>query len=80
MLQSQRWSLLALGLLLFALPIASQTETGESPAALESDGEARESDTPATRPDTQAARENPFDYRASEEISEDVPVSFPVDI
>jgi len=25
-------------------------------------------------------RDSPFDYRSSEEISEDVPVSFPVDI
>ncbi len=27
-----------------------------------------------------AGKDSPFDYRSSEEISEDVPVSFPVDI
>ena len=31
-------------------------------------------------PPSTAGRDSPFDYRSSEEISEDVPVSFPVDI
>jgi len=39
---------------------------------------ARDSAQKSTPPTT--GKDSPFDYRSSEEISEDVPVSFPVDI
>lgn len=39
---------------------------------------AREQSPKSTPP--AAGKDSPFDYRSSEEISEDVPVSFPVDI
>ena len=80
MLQSTRWSPLALVLLLFALPVGSQTEASDPSAPRGKSDEASVPEAPVTRENTQVASENPFDYRASEEISEDVPVSFPVDI
>ena len=80
MLQSRRWNLLALALLTFALPCVSQTETGEPAVSQDDPSKASAPDTAAVRENTQTERESPFDYRASEEISEDVPVSFPVDI
>jgi len=36
--------------------------------------------TPPETPPAAKREESPFDYSASEEISEDLPVSFPVDI
>jgi len=80
MLQSHRWNLLALALLTFALPCLSQTETGEPTIPQDDSSMAATTDTAAARENAQTERESPFDYRASEEISEDVPVSFPVDI
>jgi len=50
---------------------AQQTAPPQAPATTET---AQKSTPPAT------GRDSPFDYRSSEEISEDVPVSFPVDI
>jgi len=80
MLQSHRMNLLALALLTCALPCVSQTETGGPAVSPDDPSMASAPDTAAGRENTQAERESPFDYRASEEISEDVPVSFPVDI
>lgn len=37
-------------------------------------------DTAAIKPAPAKPDDSPFDYRSSEEISEDLPVSFPVDI
>ncbi len=55
-----------------AQPAADETApTKQVPAA-------REQTPKSTPPKT--GGDSPFDYRSSEEISEDVPVSFPVDI
>lgn len=63
--------LLAL-LLVLSLPLAwAQDET-----------EPETSETPATtkEPATKTEADDPFDYQSSEQISEDLSVSFPVDI
>jgi hypothetical protein len=80
MLQSHRLNLLALALLTFALPCVGQTDTSEPAVPREESSTTSATDTAAARENAQTERESPFDYRASEEISEDVPVSFPVDI
>jgi hypothetical protein len=78
---------LALGLALNAAPLLAQTQAeGEDAAATPADTTA---DAPAAKQappansapaPTSKGNSSPFDYRSSEEISEDVPVSFPVDI
>ena len=80
MLQSHRWNLLVLALLTFALPCVGQTDTSEPAVPREDASTTSATDTAAARDTPPAERESPFDYRASEEISEDVPVSFPIDI
>ena len=80
MLQSHRMNLLVLALLTFALPCAGQTDTSEPAVPREDSSTTAATDTAAAREPPPAERESPFDYRASEEISEDVPVSFPIDI
>lgn len=81
---------LALTLALSAAPPRAQTEGKDTPEAAPaaSDGSAdKPAATPAPPANGAAAQKragagnsSPFDYRPSEEISEDVPVSFPVDI
>jgi hypothetical protein len=64
-----------------AQPAGSETTTKEPPAqaaAPDSANSVKPDDTPAQAP--VGADRSPSDYRASEKISEDLPVSFPVDI
>ncbi|RLA48359.1 MAG: hypothetical protein DRR04_01275 [Gammaproteobacteria bacterium] len=83
MITTRSLTVAILSLVLGAAPLCAQQateppeqdtkETQKSPPADEPGA------TPATPP--QAANNNsPFDYRSSEEISEDLSVSFPVDI
>ena len=46
----------------------------------QSDDSAEGNDQAATEPQPDAAAGDPFDYESSEQISEDLSVSFPVDI
>lgn len=81
---------LFLALLLGATPALAQPETvgsssaptteqvADTPAASQS---APAPSEPASKdPGAGTSSKSPFDYRSSEKISEDVPVSFPVDI
>ena len=81
---------LALGLALAAAPLRAQPEGADSaerePAATDG-AAAKPAATPAPSANSapspapkSTGNSSPFDYRSSEEISEDVPVSFPVDI
>ena len=58
---------------------APEQDTKETPKSQESQAVNEPGTTPATRPPT-TSNDSPFDYRPSEEISEDLSVSFPVDI
>lgn len=83
---------LCLALMLGAAPLFAQTAQPppQEPPAAPANG--AEQNTPAPQPsktqadaakkssDDGASKESPFDYSASEQISEDLPVSFPVDI
>ena len=85
--------LLVLVLVSAATPALAQTETdgaaGSSSAAV-TDSSAQKpaatqqapagKDSAPNNPGAGNSGRSPFDYRSSEEISEDVPVSFPVDI
>lgn len=78
---------LLLALLLGAGPLLAQQDTTDTGSASAPDQESANksgaSPPPPSEPapQSQGSRSNsPFDYRSSEEISEDVPVSFPVDI
>ncbi len=65
---------------LLAAPAATlaQPASSEEPPAVDSAAQARPAATaPAPEP---SEKNDPFDYEASEEISEDLSVSFPVDI
>ncbi len=55
-----------------------QAQAADDKAAAADSGESEA--TPAPTPAPQASGDDPFDYRASEQISEDLSVSFPVDI
>jgi hypothetical protein len=79
---------LALGLVLDAAPLLAQTQA-EGKDAAETTADTAAADAPAAKQappansapaPTSKGNSSPFDYRSSEEISEDVPVSFPVDI
>lgn len=85
--------LLALALALGALPALAQPAAGDTAGG--SSAPVPDSSTEQAAPTEQAPAAgestskssssakgsgSPFDYRSSEEISEDVPVSFPVDI
>ncbi len=73
---------ISVALLLLALPVAAQQQNPpEQPPGTEQDGETTtpEPAAAATEP-APAENEDPFDYEASEQISEDLSVSFPVDI
>lgn len=54
------------------------TQGAEKTAPAQQAPAAREPAPKSTPPTT--GKDSPFDYRSSEKISEDVPVSFPVDI
>ena len=80
-----------LTLLLGASPLLAQQSTSQEGAADPQPGAQAAPEQPATaasgdKPDSpspaqrDAAGTSPFDYRSSEEISEDLSVSFPVDI
>ena len=57
-----------------AKPVQQPQQPATAPAQPATTQPANKHPAPETRKDS------PFDYRSSEEISEDVPVSFPVDI
>ncbi|MCB1679582.1 MAG: hypothetical protein KDI16_12945 [Halioglobus sp.] len=85
-----RAALLAAALLtcpvLSAQPPAGAAEPRGEPQDDTANQGVASSAAPATAPDGDSARpsprreDSPFDYRASEQISEDLSVSFPVDI
>jgi hypothetical protein len=83
---------LFLALVLGSMPLLAQPAP-DAPAAGTAQGATRAGDKTAPAQEAPAApgpaqksalptagKDSPFDYRPSEEISEDVPVSFPVDI
>jgi len=65
--------LLMLLLALWITPLWAQSETEQAP--VEDDSQEDEQVTEEPQPTT-----DPFDYESSEQISEDLSVSFPVDI
>ncbi len=73
---------------LLAQPEATGGEESSSAAAANGSADTTATTQPAPAPSATAptssssgtSNKSPFDYRSSEEISEDVPVSFPVDI
>ena len=88
MIKPPRWAT-ALALTLWAAALFAQTEpveTTETPAqpTIQKPNEtAKKPAGGASTPSEVPAKKNndsPFDYRSSEEISEDLSVSFPVDI
>lgn len=89
MINPYQLALLLLALALGSMPLLAQpapeaktaepaTQAAEKAAAAQPAPAAREPEQKSPPPAT--GRDSPFDYRSSEEISEDVPVSFPVDI
>ena len=79
----------ALALLLNAAPLAAQTANDQEQSSGARGEQAKDGADAAAKPSnppaetgSAASRSNdsPFDYEASEEISEDLSVSFPVDI
>jgi len=58
---------------------AAPAEEAEPGAKPQEQGAAAKEPDPASKPAT-TSKDSPFDYRSSEEISEDLSVSFPVDI
>jgi hypothetical protein len=92
MISQRQLALLVLTLSLGVFPVLAQQAPAEDAdsAAQEQDTEsgakpqeqrstAAGEPGPASKP-APASKESPFDYRSSEEISEDLSVSFPVDI
>ena len=61
-----------------AKPVEPASRAADKPAPAQQAPAAREPSQKSTPPTT--GKDSPFAYRPSEEISEDVPVSFPVDI
>ena len=59
--------------------IAQQAEPAEPQPPENGDQQQAETETPPPASNT-VSDDSPYDYRASEEISEDLSVSFPVDI
>lgn len=92
MTETTRRALLVLALAVAAIPAQPWAQQEEDPGDTTSSGEATasaqevpsERDAPASANANDNAtgedRPSPFDYEASEEISEDLSVSFPVDI
>jgi hypothetical protein len=58
---------------------APQQDAQETQKSQESEATDKPAATPAARPPA-ASNDSPFDYQSSEKISEDLSVSFPVDI
>jgi len=84
MIKIQALAVATLSLVLGAAPLfaqqaadAPEQDSEETPKSQES--QAANRPAPATRPPA-TSNDSPFDYRSSEEISEDLSVSFPVDI
>ena len=77
--------LLCLGLVLAIVP-ATLSQTAEPDSPEPDSGEQQAAEAPAAPPQTppetpaDAEPQDPFEYEASEQISEDLSVSFPVDI
>ena len=75
-----------LSLVLGAAPLSAQQATDAPQQDAKETQKSQESptaDKPATAPAARppaTTNDSPFDYRSSEEISEDLSVSFPVDI
>ena len=68
-----------LALVLAAAAGQAQPGSEDTAGSAPPDAGAGES-SPTTDGGNAGSSDSPFDYRASEEISEDLPVSFPVDI
>ena len=89
MFTPRQLSLLLLTLMLGAAPLLAQPEAADAGVSTPAPDDAADKPT-ATQtppvgsepaPKSSGARGNsPFDYHSSEEISDDLPVSFPVDI
>ncbi len=81
---TQRLAIALLTLLLGggALTLSAQQEQQEpiEPVPPEQRETQDDENVPATTPDETDADDSPFDYQSSEKISEDLSVSFPVDI
>jgi hypothetical protein len=89
MIRPCQLSPLFLGLVLGSMPLLAQPAAdaeAAKPATAVADKTPPPQQAPAAREPAQKStppttgKDSPFDYRSSEEISEDVPVSFPVDI
>ena len=89
MIKSRQLGPLFLALVLEATPLLAQSEDAKLPSNADASAEDQlpaTSQSPSSKDTTQKSTPNntgqdsPFEYRPSEEISEDVPVSFPVDI
>jgi len=80
MFKPQHLSPLVLSLVLGAAVVLAQPAASESTDAPEPPSKTQPENAPVESPPAAAPNESPFDYRPSEEISEDLPVSFPVDI
>jgi hypothetical protein len=83
MTRTQLATAILIAVLFPAIPGIAQQTDAEDPKAAESNdaqqsGAEPETNTPPPAPP--ASDDSPYDYRASEEISEDLSVSFPVDI
>ena len=82
------YRLLALAVLLLALTMTAAAQTGAETSQTETETPQTETETPRTEADpppaepakSDASTAAPDDYRASRQISEDLSVSFPVDI
>ena len=77
MIRIQALPPLMLALLLGSTPLLAQDADPEAPTPKD---EAPAKDEPVATPAPAANDDSPFDYRPSEKISEDLSVSFPVDI
>jgi len=77
----QAWAVI---ILLFSVGLLAQEETGDTATSEQDTVSATELPEPAspstTASEPPATANSPFDYQASEKISEDLSVSFPVDI
>jgi len=71
---------LILPLLLGTATLCAQPDPTKATAAPPTQASKPEKATPPETPPAGKREQSPFDYSASEEISEDLPVSFPVDI
>ncbi|WP_323846917.1 hypothetical protein [Microbulbifer magnicolonia] len=70
-----QWPVLTLALLLFSTPLAAEEKAEEA-----QEHEEKPVEVAQAKPNPQAGTSDADDYKASEEISEDLSVSYPVDI